>query len=967
MILKLRPSLLIAASAIALTIAAPLASAQPNPQSAPASASAPAAWGPGPVVFSYPKNVWPQTFSDVAPDPAIRFGTLPNGMRYAIMKNATPTGQAALRLRFDAGSLMERDDQQGLAHFLEHMAFNGSKTVPEGQMIKILERLGLAFGADTNASTGWTETTYQLDLPRTDDETVDTALRLFRETASELLIAEDAIDRERGVVLSEERTRDTPPFRLFKSEVSFLLGDALPARRAPIGTTEVLKTAKRAAILDYYRDYYRPERATLVFVGDFDPVKMEEKIKARFADWKPEGKAGAEPALTLPVKRDPAVKVAVEPGGALSTSISWVSPPDLDADSKGERKEDLTELLGFAVLNRRLERLSRAAEPPFISAAAYRTDLFHSADVTGLDVRSQPGRWREGLTASILEQRRAVQYGVSQAEIDREIDELRVRFKAAVASAATRRTPDLADQITGSLDDSDVVTTPAQELEFFESVAPSFTADAVTAALREAFAGSGPMVFVATPSPLEGGEAAVSQVLASALAQPVEAPAEQVAKTWPYDNFGAAGVVAEQTVAADLGATLIRFANGVRLTVKPTKFRDDQILVTAQIGSGRYGLPADKVTPVWALSSSFIEGGLADLTAEEIDIIMRSRIVGSSLSLGDEAFQLAGATRPEDLDVQMQLLAAYATKPGWRPEPFQRMKTYGSTIHDQQDATPGGVFGRDLNALIRSGDPRWAFPSREQISSGTLAELRSVVNASLTQGPIEIVMVGDVTVEQARDAVAKTFGALPARPAPSWKAPAAPRLTFPAPTAAPVVLRHKGRDDQALGLIGWKGPDFFGNPHMARTMGILADVFQLRLIDELREKQGATYSPNILVNASVPYPDYGYIMAAIETPPQNLPGFYKSVEEIAADLRDKPIDQDELDRAKKPRIEGLLQARQTNEYWISQLLQVQTDPRRLMPPRTVVEDLRSVSIADVQAAARQYLRAGQGWKLEVLK
>ena len=200
MIEKRRPSLFFAASAAVLALCAPLASAQPVAQ-APA-ASAPA-WGPGPIVVPYARNVWPQTFSDVAPDPAIRFGTLPSGMRYAIQKNSTPTGQASLRLRFDAGSLMERDDQQGLAHFLEHMAFNGSKAVPEGDMIKILERLGLAFGADTNASTGWTETIYQLDLPRTDKETVDTALKLFREAASELLIEDAAIDRELAEVLSD--------------------------------------------------------------------------------------------------------------------------------------------------------------------------------------------------------------------------------------------------------------------------------------------------------------------------------------------------------------------------------------------------------------------------------------------------------------------------------------------------------------------------------------------------------------------------------------------------------------------------------------------------------------------------------------------------------------------------------------------------------------------------------------------
>ncbi|MGH6909764.1 MAG: M16 family metallopeptidase, partial [Phenylobacterium sp.] len=162
---------------------------------------------------------WPQESSDVKADPDIRFGALPNGMRYAIRRQTIPAGQAAVRLWFDAGALDETDAQQGLAHFLEHMAFNGSKAVPEGDMVKILERLGLAFGADTNASTGFDETIYKLDLPKTDDETVDTALMLLREAAGNLTLDPAAVDRERGVVLSEERASDTPSTRVFKASL----------------------------------------------------------------------------------------------------------------------------------------------------------------------------------------------------------------------------------------------------------------------------------------------------------------------------------------------------------------------------------------------------------------------------------------------------------------------------------------------------------------------------------------------------------------------------------------------------------------------------------------------------------------------------------------------------------------------------------------------------------------------------
>src|SRR5436190_1083793 len=317
---------------------------------------------------------WPQAHSDLRADPAIRFGTLPNGMRYAIRKQSIPPGQAALRLWIHTGSLMETDQQAGLAHFLEHMAFNGSKKVPEGDMVKILERLGLAFGADTNASTGFSETTYKLDLPRTDAETVDTSLMLLREAASNLTLDQSAMDRERGVVLSEERARATPGYRIAIDRMGFLMkGQRLP-NRLPIGKVEVLKSAPVSQIADYYRHWYRPDRAVLVAVGDFDVDAMEAKIKAGFGDW-----AAAAPALPEPppgpvAPRKAEARLLVEPGAPQSLLISWSRAPDLTPDSIAQRRRELVQGLGLAVLNRRYSRITRAANPPFLGAYAYQDD-----------------------------------------------------------------------------------------------------------------------------------------------------------------------------------------------------------------------------------------------------------------------------------------------------------------------------------------------------------------------------------------------------------------------------------------------------------------------------------------------------------------------------------------------------------------------------------------------------------------
>ena len=907
---------------------------------------------------------WPQANVDIPADPNVRFGVLPNGMRYAIQRNQTPPGQAALRMWVNAGSLMETDAQQGLAHYLEHMAFNGSKHVPEGEMVKILERHGLAFGADTNAQTSWNQTLYQLDLPSNDDDTLDTGLKLLRETAGELLLDPGAIDRERGVILSEERTRDTPGLHVFKQGLAFFLKDQLASRRLPIGQVAIIKSADQALIGDFYRKYYRPERVVLTVVGDFDVDAMEARIKARFSDWAAQGPAGAEPVLGQPEPRQAETRLVIEPGSSLSIQLEWLNPPDLSPDSQAKRRRKLIEQLGLAVLNRRLDHLARSDTPPFIGAQASKDDTFHSAESTTIAVSAQPAQWRPALTAADQEERRIVQYGVRPDELAREVSEYRVQYQAAVAQAATRKTTQIAEDIVGTLPDRDVYTAPAEDLALFEDVAKGLTADEVSQALKGVFSGQGPLLFMASPEPVAGGEPALTQAYAQAEATPVTAPTLDAAKTWPYGDFGPPGKVALQTEAKDLGVTFVRFANGVVLTVKPTRFRDDQVLVRARIGHGLLDLPRDRVTTAWASSGAFTDGGLKALTAQEVERILAANIYGAEFSPGEDAFVLQGSTRPVDLNVQLQVLAAYAAEPGFRPEAFARMRTYMGTLHDQLEATPSGVMSLHLSQLMHGGDDRFAFPTPAQVSAGTPDQFQALLKPRVTTGPIEVVIVGDITLDKAIALTAATFGALPARAA-SMAAPAARTVTLPTPSVQPVVLTHKGRADQAVGYAEWPTDDFFASPQQARTLRVLAQIVENRLLEDLREKAGDTYSPQAGANASLVFPHYGYVSAVVEIPPAKIGEFYADLIKISADLRAHPVSADELERARKPLIDTLQKQRQLNEYWLEQLSGAQAEPRKINAVRTVQQSLALVTPADLQAAAGRYLKDDRLWKLQI--
>ena len=328
-------------------------------------------------------NGWGIPYTDVVPDPSVRLGTLPNGMKYAIMKNATPRGAGSVRLHFAFGSIAESDREQGLAHFIEHMAFNGTTNVSEGDMIRMLQRQGLAFGADTNASTGFDATTYMLELPKADNERLDTAMFLLREVASEVKFDPAAVDRERGVILSEKRTRDGFQLRQALDVVGFQLPNTPLSKRFPIGTEAVLKTATAEEMRSLYRRYYRPEFATLVFVGDADPAEIEQRIRKSFGDWKGSAQAGAPmPRGTIDTKRPAAFDTFTDPAVATTVIYTitrpWIDPPD----TLSERQRTMIESVAASLLNRRLQRLVSAPGSSILGAGMAAQDQKEAGRLT---------------------------------------------------------------------------------------------------------------------------------------------------------------------------------------------------------------------------------------------------------------------------------------------------------------------------------------------------------------------------------------------------------------------------------------------------------------------------------------------------------------------------------------------------------------------------------------------------------
>ncbi len=934
--------LLVAASAVALITAAPAQARQVKPS-----------------------DPWAQATSDVPVDSNVRFGILPNGMRYAVMHNATPPQRASFRLRIDAGSLMENEQQLGLAHFMEHMAFNGTTHVPENDLLAILERLGLAFGADTNAFTSFDQTAYVLEIPRTNDETVDTALHIMREQVSEALMAPKAIDEERGVVAGEERLRNTPDLRAGRAQLKLLAPGQRLSQRMPIGDLEIIRTAPRERFVDFYNRYYRPSRATFIAVGDFDVDIMERKIRAAFQDWAPKAPDGGEPDLGQSQPRQPQTALIVERGLQSSVSLSWTSPPEHLPDTLAHRRKDTIDALGLAVLNRRFAEMSRTDDPPFINAQTSASDLFQSLHVAAVQAAFLPGKWKRAVETIDQEQRRLVQFGVSDEELQREISTWRTALENAVAGAATRQTSGLANSLLGDVNENDVFTSPQTDLDLFNATVKGLTASQVSEAVKTIFTGGGPLTMVMSPEPIQGGEAAVTAALAASHQVAVAALPPLDVKTWPYTDFGAPGTVASRRELAELGATEVVFANGVKLLVKQTDFSKDSIGVQISTGRGEQAFASNAFDPRQSMIGGLGEGGLGRLTVDETSRALTGHTYGGGLATGEDRFILGGGTRREDLQLEMQYLAANLTDPAYRSNPYERSKAQYPAVLALSRATPAGAFGLYVGPLLADGDKRKAIVPPETVATWSVEPYRDQLKGLISDGPLNITMVGDLTVDEAIGVTATTFGALPPRPPRAPIALTADRRVFPASTPKPLQFKHEGLAGQALGFVAWPTTDAGDDRTEARRINLLSEVLKLRALAEIRERLALAYSPGVGAQFSEVYKNYGYISIKAETAPDKIDAFYAAVDRITAGLRDKPISQDELNRVREPVLAAARRSRANNGWWLSQLASVNEHPKYASQVLDNISDLEAVTPADIQALARRYLKPSTAWRATI--
>ena len=910
---------------------------------------------------------FPQETSDLPADPAARLGALPNGVRYVVYPNKEPQGRASLRLLVLAGSLHENETQRGLAHFLEHMAFNGSTHYAPGTLVEFFQRMGMSFGGDTNAFTGFDRTQYLLELPHTDEKTLTDGLQVLSDDAGGLLLLDDEINKERGIILSEKRTRDSVGFRTFIAQFEFMLGDTRLPKRIPIGQAEIIEQAPRARFTEFWDTWYRPEKMVVVAVGDFDATAVEKLIVAAFTPLTARAPAQPDPLLGAIAKFDGVrARFHSEPESPATTVnlASIIALPD-DPDTAANRLKELPRQLALAMLNRRFGELAKKENAPFSRASARVSDSFHFLREATVDLTCKPEQWSAALAVGEQELRRALEHGFQPGELREVVASFTNSLDQAVKTAATRRSGAIADEIATGLLNREVFTHPAAERALYQPALDKVTAADCLAGLRSAFAAPGRFVMVSGNAVISGdADAAIAAAYQKSNSVAVSAPAAQTDAVWAYADWGAPGNVVKREHIADLDVELVTFANGVKLNLKKTEFEAGRIRAGVRVGNGAITEPAGQRGLSALAGGTFGAGGLGKHSVDELRRVLAGKNVSAQFQPATDAFQFTGGTTRDDLLLEMQLIAAELTDAGWRPEALRQARKGLEQMYLGFEHTANGPMSTEVANLIAGGDLRFGLPAKDVMMSRTLAEARAWLAPQLARGALEVSLVGDLDIEAAIAVVAKTLGALPPRDAKPGL-DELKKISFP---SEPFTKNYTIASEIPKGnvVVYWPTTDGM-DVKRARRLNMLASVLNDRLRVKIREEMGGTYSPNAGSNASDTFPGYGYLQASCVVEPALAAKISDAIVAIGDDLAKNGVTDDELNRARQPALTSARESLRTNNYWGAGVLaRAQEKPEVLDWARTRLPDLESITTTELAALAKTYLGRERASRVTIL-
>lgn len=781
-------------------------------------------------------------------DPGWVSGTLPNGFRYFIRPNPRPENRLELRLVVNAGSILEDDDQQGLAHYLEHVAFNGTENFERNEMVRFLESLGVGFGPDLNAFVSFDETVYRLRLPTDQPGTVERGFLILADWAGRITASDEAIEMERGIIIEEWRGRRGGRQRIRDLQFPVLFYGSRYAVRLPIGILEVLENFDFERLRDFKRDWYRPDLMSVIAVGDLDVEETRAMIHDKFSFLTPPENPRERKQFTHPPHEETRVGIFYDPElTSASVTLVWKMPPDPVLNETGHRRA-IREGLLVDMLQQRFSEIAQRPDAPFLRASVYKGPYTRGGDVFLMfaQVEDEAGAFETAVEALLAESERMRRHGFSEAELDRAV---RRRLRAAERLYQERDSTE-SDVWARQMIDHALTGTfmpgPARELEIHREELEKVDAEALLAKFLEWKRPTDRVVLADAPSRngehnLPSAEALLAvfdRVESMSLEPRVETLADVPLVAEPPQP---GEIVAREREEA-LGLDILTLSNGVRVVVKSTPFQQDQILFSAWAPGGTHHLPLDDVPHLRAADTSVAVSGLGDFSAVDLQNLLAGRLVSVTPSLEGTHATLGGSASPQDLQTLFELIYLHFTAPGKDPEAFEahRRRMLASTRNRLAD--PREVFNDLIATTMTLQNPRLAPTTEAMVREMDLSRAHAIFRDRFSNAAgFTFQFTGAVTLEQIEPLAEAWLAALPAGDPPPE------RLDL-----AVDIPRHELRHTVRLGVepitevhMIWSSDDFtydFENRHAVNAM---MAALRIRAREVLREEMSGTYHVSV--------------------------------------------------------------------------------------------------------------------------
>ncbi|HUG54540.1 MAG TPA: insulinase family protein [Vicinamibacteria bacterium] len=931
---------------LGLALAAPLlAEDAPRPRPQPAAASA--------------ATTRPYRLEEPLPfDLAVRRGTLANGISYYVRRNARPDRRAVLRLAVDAGSVMEQEDQRGLAHMLEHMAFNGSRHFAPGELVSFLESIGARFGADANAYTSFDETVYMLEVPTDRAGMVEKGLTALADFAGGWTLSDEEIEKERGVVLEEWRLGQGVGSRLQRQQLPVLFHGSRYAERLPIGDPDVIRTFTRERLHAFARDWYRPDRMAVVVVGDVDPEKAERWIRERLGKL-PAAAGAARPDFEIPGHDETLVNVATDPEARVSGLSVIFKYPRLEERTVGDYRRRLVETLFHAMVNSRLAEMARREDAPYLAASSSGGALGRSVETEVLSAVVPDAGVPAGLRALLTETERIRRHGFAAAELDRARSEMLARYERAWHEREKSESGSYAREYVSHFLTGEPSPGIDVEVALVRQMLPTVTLDEVRDVTARLLRTDNRVVFVVAPQK-EGvavpTEAEVRGVLASATRVEVTPWVDRIAGRRLLEHPPAGGTVVRRRRVDAVGATVLTLSNGVEVWLKPTDFKNDQILFGADaLGGASLATPPDVLEALLA-PLAVGEMGAGGFTPVELDKLLAGKLVQVNPEIHHYSHGLSGSSTPADLETALQLVYLEFTAPNDRPEGFEVLRRRLATAVAHRESDPGQVYGDAITSL-NTGDHYMYRPLRpDDVPALEVAKsLRFYRDRFASAADFRFVFVGSLDPAAVEPLIARYLGGLPSTGRPSSRIEdGAPRF----PQGVRKLEVRKGREPRATTTLTFFA-DAGGSEAERQQVQTAVGVLRNRLRGLLREEMSGTYGVSVAYSDVRPAQGYGTITISFGSSPDNAPRLAKAVFEELDRLQSLGPAAEEVAREQEIERRELEVAQKQNGYWLGALRRVGLigrDPAVLKGRRALID---AATPERLQQAFRRYFPFGR--------